>query len=58
MLSAGLALIIKHLGAMNVRGSKSITCELDVWSRCVVVRLMPHGGTRYGTGSPRQRHDD
>ena len=29
-----------------------------VQSRCVVVRLRPHGGTRYGTGSARQRHDD
>ena len=37
-----------------------MACALiaHVWSCGVVVRLMPHGGTRYGTGSPRQRHDD
>lgn len=27
-LSAALAFIIKYLGAMNVHGSKAITCEL------------------------------
>lgn len=32
--------------------------SLDVRSRSVVVRLLPHGGMRYGTGSPRQRHND
>ncbi len=28
LLNAELSLIIKHRGAMNVHGSKSITCEL------------------------------
>lgn len=40
------------------QGDKPKIVWLGVRSRCVVVRLMLHGGTRYGSGSPRQRHDD
>ncbi|RYB01315.1 EAL domain-containing protein [Lichenibacterium ramalinae] len=32
--------------------------QLNVQSRCVMVQPTRHGGTRYGTGSPRLRHDD